>query len=742
MPSIYKMLLFLITFLLSYYSYGSAKVLEDTSSAGAADITSSAGAADMPKGIRKTVAHKTKVLATEPYVTVKGNKESKQRGWKQIREDAKFQTEATPYGPVFQHTECGADEEPIGFIHPFALLYYLCEHSEVFYRFLKTNHTNSDGSAKEGRLCIYADETTPGNVHRPDKGRQYMAVYWTLLDFPNWFRSGPAGWLPFAFIDHEALASLAAGLSSFITFVLHVFFGGICCPEGTSYTLNTTGIRLCRGQASLEGEAFQGFVSSEAFLFKACFACFLGDGKAHQEITLNKGPSGTKPCPKCQNVIGRIDEKDVPQASPVVHYTCPDPERFVPHTNATIRAILEELRSKKRQISDKRLYKKEEQLLGFTLEESGLLASEMMELSNVPESIYFDWMHSIFASGGIGQYELNQFLLRIQAINPNWLSQIERYDAEIITWPKATAYHKLSLEDRLRKKPNKHIKMFANECMTWILIVGVWAEVRLLPDGLLEAEVHCFFLLVRILYLLSKESKTFERLELLEALLLQHHREFFALYPEACKIKAHWVLHIAKSIALFRVNLSCFAPERLHKFTKHIAAFCFKNMPDTLVVRSLRALGEVVAAAETFEPFVLISPGPLPSSFLPLLQQYGIADRAVQAQLVIQGFLPPAALSAPLISFTLRSPVGTLQSKDLLLWKSGSGLCAGFAFAFVSQGAHILIIIQQLQRVVAKSFVNTMSPHILLNAKLVLGAFPYIRGEDLKVFVICSDDIL
>ena len=161
-----------------------------------------------------------------------------------------------------------------------------------------------------------------------------------------------------------------------------------------------------------------------------------------------------------------------------------------------------------------------------------------------------------------------------------------------------------------------------------------------------------------------------------------------------------------------------------------------------MVVRSLRALGEVVAAAETFEPFVLVSPGPLPSSFLPLLQQYGIADRAVQAQLVIQGFLPPAALSAPLVSFTLRSPVGTLQSKDLLLWKSGSGLCAGFAIAFVSHCAGILIIMKQFQRVVAKSFVNTMSQHILVNAKLMLGAFPYIRGEDLKVFVICSDDIL
>ena len=163
-------------------------------------------------------------------------------------------------------------------------------------------------------------------------------------------------------------------------------------------------------------------------------------------------------------------------------------------------------------------------------------------------------------------------------------------------------------------------------------------------------------------------------------------------------------------------------------------------------MRSLRALGETVAAAETFEPLVLISPGHLPSSLLPLLQQYGYAGddagRAQQAQLVIQGFLPPAALSAPLVSFKLRSPVGTLHSKDLLLWKSGSGLCAGFAVAFVSVGSAFRVMVEQLQRVVAKSFDASNSQNVLVNANLMLGAYPYIRGEHQKFFVICSDDIL
>ena len=34
----------------------------------------------------------------------------------------------------------------------------------------------------------YLDEVTPGNVHRPDHGRKYQAVYCTIEEFPGWFR--------------------------------------------------------------------------------------------------------------------------------------------------------------------------------------------------------------------------------------------------------------------------------------------------------------------------------------------------------------------------------------------------------------------------------------------------------------------------------------------------------------------------------------------------------------------------
>ena len=113
----------------------------------------------------------------------------------------------TPYGPVIQIHDLGPKVGEQQFAHPFSLLWTLCAHSEHFFDFLTNNfasgtpqaHPNGSAIAsglaagghtrQYGRICIYADETTPGNVHRPDKGRQYMAAYWTFLDFPSWFRS-------------------------------------------------------------------------------------------------------------------------------------------------------------------------------------------------------------------------------------------------------------------------------------------------------------------------------------------------------------------------------------------------------------------------------------------------------------------------------------------------------------------------------------------------------------------------
>ena len=160
-----------------------------------------------------------------------------------------------------------------------------------------------------------------------------MAVYWTFMEFPDWFRNGSAGWFPLAFVHHDTLQQIQAGLSGLMAIVLRLFFASAVTAEHglrpDSYSFNATGIRLCRGQAppwDLAG------LSLETLHLYASFACFLADEKAHKEINGSKGASGTKPCHQCQNVMGRLPPDEVPEGGPIVHFSCGDVERLVPHT--------------------------------------------------------------------------------------------------------------------------------------------------------------------------------------------------------------------------------------------------------------------------------------------------------------------------------------------------------------------------------------------------------------------------
>ena len=79
-------------------------------------------------------------------------------------------------------------------------------------------------NAAVGRVVLYADEVRPGNALRPDEGRLYLGVYWGVMEFPEWFRNSPNGWLPLCYVRSTALEQLEAGLSELMVSLLGVFF--------------------------------------------------------------------------------------------------------------------------------------------------------------------------------------------------------------------------------------------------------------------------------------------------------------------------------------------------------------------------------------------------------------------------------------------------------------------------------------------------------------------------------------
>ena len=82
----------------------------------------------------------------------------------------------------------------------------------------------------------------------------------------------------------------------------------------------------------------------------------------------------------------------------------------------------------------------------------------------------------------------------------------------------------------------------------------------------LRAHVACFLLLARTLDILTHNTDTLDFLPLLDEVLRQYHKSFCKLFPGCVKPKTHYMLHCCQHLRAIGANLSCFAPERAHRW--------------------------------------------------------------------------------------------------------------------------------------------------------------------------------
>ena len=641
----------------------------------------------------------------------------------------------TMYGTVYKTMELPAvrendsdQAEPIRLEYacPFALLWHLCTLSMHFYRFLAANAARlsqpPEGQAGpvtrlRARIALYWDEVVPGNNMRPDKGRGYIAVYWTFVDLPMWFINGPIGWFTLCYVPLVTLEIVAGGVPMLCEALLRVFFPDV---EAMNFA---NGVRLIGGQA---GPADPVGFQNESFTFSADFAFWLADEAAFKKMSGAKGASGTKMCLCCQNTVGRCTADSIPEGSSLVHFTNPDVDGLCrPHTPATLTECWQFLADQavllRQGLITKEAFKQMQQCLGITFCVVSLLANPINTIAQIPFSVYWDWMHCVVASGGWAQYELNQLLRRIQRIVP--LERLQDF-ARYVKFPKEGGFSpKLCLADRLRDKPHKHFKAFASEVLGWSIVVGLFCEMVLAPHGALPAEIACFRLLGRIIYLLRLGNGRVARMGRLKALLHEHHVQFMALYPQAATPKLHFTRHIPDCIARWGVLFACFATERKHRASKGIAGFAFRRWCLTLLRRTTRLHIDGALRAENFKPEKLVPPegkAVLPK-FQSLLAEAGILGQAELARMAKQA----------------RTPVGTLAVGDLLGVKAAGELRAGFAvqfFAVTREGGEELFALVLLLRPLGGIRFSKAAGHTKLgfmSLGTVLHAFPhFVVGDD------------
>ena len=141
----------------------------------------------------------------------------------------------TPFGQIvspFEFRPTPTDEpEPIKFLNPFALLWWLSQISYGVYTFL-----SKALPARSGRTVFYTDEVFPANSERrPDKGRAYYAFFWSIIELPEWFRSrSELTYFVFAYVPSKAIANQFS-LTRLFKKIIHVFFSAARLQHGYNW---------------------------------------------------------------------------------------------------------------------------------------------------------------------------------------------------------------------------------------------------------------------------------------------------------------------------------------------------------------------------------------------------------------------------------------------------------------------------------------------------------------------------
>jgi hypothetical protein len=489
----------------------------------------------------------------------------------------------TPYGPLVQTFECCG--ETYRCIHPCAILWaatQACPAASEFYHkhLCKASHA---------RIAIHFDEARLGNILRPDAGRSFQSLSWTLMDLPRWFRVRIAGWFPCTFMPGGEISGKDMSLA--LCAVLRMFFA-----EDGGFNLDSIGIEL----TTRDGQVY---------VFKARADTLIADMKAIDEVLCLKGSSSYRPCgASCHNVVGYIKQIPAGLADELVHYRCTDPRRFRQHSHRSFCQQADRLEHAKltESASD---FDQLEKACGLIYTPGGLPWDKYLrEYLNIPEMVFFDYMHSLTASGGLGQYVVNRFALEACRVGKFTLKDLDDFKTHVHGKKSVPKLGKTFFQDRVHKptpkSPDAHLKAFSSEVVSATNVLVMFAEHVLQTNprvfALMAKHIECLKLFHRILCLLRDDGDETIGEELL-ATICKHNDLYLELWPEHEKPKLHYAIHAALSIIRKRTVMSCNDGERNLRIPKSLGSRVFKMWCDQLVTQGLNVFMEKVADADNFK---------------------------------------------------------------------------------------------------------------------------------------------
>ena len=205
----------------------------------------------------------------------------------------------------------------------------------------------------------------------------------------------------------------------------------------------------------------------------------------------------------------------------------------------------------------------------------GVIWGPTQDIAQVPECMCYDWMHNVCASGGVGAHHVNQ-LVRVVAQAGVTLTDITAFIQKVVQPTSNRSLRSFKFEQRIADTSSAPIRAFASEVLSLVPALALMCDVVLGGFDPLREHVACFLLLARALDIQTHNNDTLDFLPRLDTLLRQYHKSFCKLYPGGVKPKIHYMLRCCQQLLNVGANVSCFAPERAHKWTKTISGFAFK----------------------------------------------------------------------------------------------------------------------------------------------------------------------
>jgi hypothetical protein len=588
---------------------------------------------------------------------------------------------STPYGKLIVWLELELEKGgflkwPVG--NPMAIFYQLCKEN-INFAYLVKNSKKGNGVYN---VALYDDEATPGNSQHFEVPKESQCFYWTLQELPDWFRCRDAGWWYIGVMRTSDQDRIKGGLSGVLRQVMRLFW-----PErGLNIRV---GMRLPLG-------------NGDSFLLQAKVGAGIKDESAIKYSWSVKGASGVRCCLLCKNVL-KCDPSKLEGDSYCKHVARALPDSFDPQTDAEFweacDMIETEYLSWQAGNTTKGAFKKLQIRLGITYDPDSLVYDRYLRGIIGPSSVLFDWMHSLLASGGMAQFEVNAFLLELLAQCPDMtLEKLDDFAAEVVWSPGLPRLARHFFEKRVVHKEGAHIRAFAAEMTMAIRVLGYFAETMLLPRRLMQEQCDCLLMLQKIVDMFGQGDAIVERTGELEEAIVKHHEKALEVYGAMIlKVKPHLLMHIPKQIAYHGVNLSCFPGERKHRFTKACAEACFGAHFHLSVLRKCVAADlEEMRVSRCLHTY-LMEPVCDAPNLTPILG-------------AIFGQGPTNA--APLASRSIQTRIGKVCYGELLLFTSGGGTSIGvsqfFAKCYGLGGAEFhAVCIAECVRVSSKEWVTS-----------------------------------